>query len=81
LVHGQAGRAELGQEVAHAGFAAGDAIGLEHAHLRPAHAEGIADDVVERFDGADIVLDQPQASRQTASSRRSPTKASISLAI
>ena len=57
---GEAG-AELGEEVAHAGFAAGDAVGLEHAHLRPAHAEGIADDVVERFDIADVVLDQPQA--------------------
>ncbi len=45
---GQAG-AELGDEMAHAGFAAGDAIGFEHAHLRPAHAEGIADHVVERF--------------------------------
>ncbi|MCY1502595.1 hypothetical protein D9M68_366950 [compost metagenome] len=51
---------ELGEEVAHAGFAAGDAIGLEQAHLRPAHAEGIAHDVVERFGIADVVLDQPE---------------------
>ncbi|MNT19316.1 hypothetical protein D3C72_1545720 [compost metagenome] len=52
--------AELGEEVAHAGFAAGDAVGLEQAHLRPAHAEGIAHDVVERLGIADVVLDQPE---------------------
>ncbi|MDE1187855.1 MAG: hypothetical protein PW844_15440 [Pantoea sp.] len=56
---GEAG-AELGEEMPHARFAAGDPVGLEQAHLRPAQAEGIADDVVQRLDGADIVLDQPE---------------------
>ena len=53
-------RTELRHEVAHAGLAAGDAVDLEHAHLRPAQAEGVAHDVVEFFDGGDAVLDQPQ---------------------
>ncbi len=52
--------AELGEEVAHAGFAAGDSISFEETHLRPAHAEGIAHDVVERLGIADVILDQPQ---------------------
>ncbi len=52
--------AELGEEVAHAGFAAGDPVGLEQTHLRPAQAKGIADHIVECLDVADIVLDQPE---------------------
>ncbi len=44
----------------HAGFAAGDPIGLEQAHLRPAQAETEADRVVDLFRGRDAVLHQPQ---------------------
>ena len=41
-------------------LAAGDAVGLEQAHLRPAQAEGIADDVVDLLDARDVVVDEPE---------------------
>ena len=53
-------RAELGEEVPHPRLAAGDAVGLEQAHLRPAQPEGVADDVVDLLDGRDVVVDEPQ---------------------
>src|SRR5690606_6844722 len=42
--------AELRHEVAYAGLAAGNPVGLEQAHLRPAQAEGVADDVIQLRD-------------------------------
>src|SRR3546814_18434207 len=47
---------ELRHEVAHAGLAAGDAVGLEDAHLRPAQAEDIADRVVDLSRGGDAEI-------------------------
>ena len=41
-------------------LAAGDAIGLEQAHLRPAQAEGITDDVVDLLDARDVVVHEPE---------------------
>src|SRR6202042_3259324 len=52
--------AELGEEMAHAGFAARDAVGLKQTHLPPTQAKGIADHIIQRLDVADIVLDQPE---------------------
>ena len=51
---------ELGDEVAHAGLAAGDPVGLEQAHLRPAQTEAVADRVVDLFGGGDAVVDHPE---------------------
>src|SRR5690606_32391127 len=53
-------RSELGKKMAHARFAAGNAVDLEQAHLRPAQAEGMADDVVEFLDRRDSVADEPE---------------------
>ena len=39
---------------------AGQPIGLEHAHLRPAQAEGITDGVVDFPDRRNAVMDQPE---------------------
>src|SRR3984957_13109298 len=52
--------AELSEEMAHAGFAARDAVRLKQTHLRPTQAKGIADHIIQRLDIADIVLDQPE---------------------
>src|ERR1700722_6452229 len=52
--------AELSEEMAHAGFAARDAVGLKQTHLRPTQAKGIADHIIQRLDVEDIVLDQPE---------------------
>ena len=46
--------------MAHAGLAPGQPIGLEHAHLRPAQAEGITDGVVDFADRRNAVMDQPE---------------------
>src|SRR5690606_5271748 len=51
---------ELCHEMPHARFAARNAIDLEHPHLGPAQTERIAHDIVQLFNGADAVLDQPK---------------------
>ncbi len=53
-------RAELVHEMAHARLAAGDAVGHEGAHLRPAQTEGIADDVVDLLGRGDVVVHEPK---------------------
>ena len=53
-------RPELRDEVPHAGFAAGDPVGLEQTHLRPAQAEAAADRFVDLGRGGDAVPHQPQ---------------------
>ena len=54
----QAG-AELGEEMPHAGFAAGKAIGFENAHLGKAQAEAVSDHVVDVLRRGDAVMDEP----------------------
>ena len=53
-------RAELGNEMRHTGFAAGDAVGFKKPHLCPAQAKAITDGIVNFFRGGDAVLDQPK---------------------
>ena len=53
-------RSELRDEMRHSGLAAGHAIGLEQAHLRPAQAKAETDGVVDLLGGGDAVFHQPQ---------------------
>ena len=53
-------RSKLRYEMRHSGLAAGHAIGLEQAHLRPAQAKAETDGVVDLLGGGDAVFHQPQ---------------------
>ena len=52
--------AELREEMAHPRLAAGQTVGQERAHERPAQARAIADGIVDLCRGGDTVVDQPQ---------------------
>ena len=53
-------RPELAEEVAHSLLAAGDAVGEEGAHERPAQAGAVADRVVDLLDRRDPVVHEPE---------------------
>ena len=54
------GRAELRDVALHSCLAAGNPVGLEEPHLRPAEAETHADRVIDLGGGCDAVLQHPQ---------------------
>ena len=53
-------RPELGHEVPHAALAAGDPVGEERAHERPAQPGAVADRVVDLPDRRDAVVHEPE---------------------
>ena len=52
--------AELLEEMRHPGLAAGEPVGLEQPHLRPAQAEALGDRLVDLPGRGDAVMDQPE---------------------